>query len=139
MLEAPSYSNFVSLRVDLGFADAAEAAESLPGTTFTAAKHALTVKELALHTVDGQLSYSGVLHAAPGFLPGLPVEVVVSAWSAGRSEIGIRPLSRLGAPSSLRSLRFFRAAWAVLPEIIAELLATRSATTEAPGRLPAAA
>jgi hypothetical protein len=67
----------------------------------------------------------------------MKVEVVVSPWSAGRSEVAIHPITELGRLDSLRANRFFKAAEAILPLVIDQLDA--ELPREAPATLKLAA
>jgi hypothetical protein len=137
MSEAPIYSNFVSCRVEVGFADAAEAMERLAGGPVAAGRARLVVKRASGGPGD-RVSLAAVLHTRRALVPRMAVEVVLSPWSAGRTEIGIRPLGRLGSPGSVRSRRFLAAAWAVLPELATAVESGRPVVTTARPEVPAA-
>jgi hypothetical protein len=127
MFETQIQSSFVSQVAPLGFADAAEAADGLTDRTVTAGPVRLELEERTGQGLAGAVWYGGVLHTGSRLIPTVKVDVVVSPWSAGRSEIGIRPLSRLGRLDSARADRFYRAAWAVLPELVDRLGVTQPA------------
>jgi hypothetical protein len=120
----------VSEVAPVGFADAAGAADRLTGQEIVEGRVRLQIKERIGTGLAGAVWYEGVLHAGR-FTPPVRVDVVVSPWSAGRSEIGLRPLSRIGRPESFRAGLFFSAAWAVLPRLVAAL------SSAAPVRVPA--
>jgi hypothetical protein len=132
MAEAPIISTFVSHVVPLGFADAADAADRLAGTDVTAGRVRLEVKERIGDGFAGAVWYRGVLHGSGALLPPVRVDIVVSPWSAGRTEVGLRPLSRIGRADSFRAGRFFAAAWAILPRFTEELAARRATGAPAP-------
>ncbi len=123
MGEAPFTSTFVSQVAPVGFADAADAADRLTGTEVAAGRARLQVKERIGDGLAGAIWYEGVLRTGRGLLPSVRVDIVVSPWSAGRTEIGLRPLSRIGRPDSIRARRFFDAAWTVMPRLV-DLLGT---------------
>lgn len=133
MTEASITSTFVSQVVSVGFADAMDAADSLVGSEITAGRARLQIGERIGDGLAGAAWYEGVLHTGAALLPTVRVDVVVGPWSASRSEIGIRPLSRLGRPDSLRAARFFAGAWSIIPQL-SEALATFR-----PAKAPAAA
>ncbi len=122
MTEAPITSTFVSHVAPLGFADAADSADRLAGTEITAGSARLRVKERIGAGLAGAVWYEGVLRTGSVLLPSIKVDIVVSPWSAGRTEIGLRPLGRLGRPESLRAGRFFDAAWALMPRLTEALV-----------------
>ena len=126
MTEASITSTFVSHVAPLGFADAADAADRLAGQEITVGRARLQVKERIGAGLGGAVWYEGVLRTGSALLPSTKVDIVVSPWSAGRTEIGIRPLGRIGGPESLRAGRFFDAAWAVLPGLTEALAAERT-------------
>jgi len=117
------HSAFVSQVEKIGFADLAEAADELAGRELTSGSARLNVGERCGTGLAGAVCYSGTLRTGSLLIPSVKVEVVVSPWSAGRSEIGIRPLTRLGQAESLRANRFYNAARAILPDLIEELRA----------------
>ena len=121
MFEAPIQSTFVSQVAKLGFADATDAGDRMTGQEITASKARLEFGNRIGDGLGGAVWYAGVLRTGSPFIPAVRVDVVVSPWSAGRVEVGIRPLGRLGRGESIRANRFFDAAWAVLPELVAEL------------------
>jgi hypothetical protein len=141
MGEPPVTTSFVSQVAPVAFADAVDVADVLAGRELTAGSARLAVGRRIGDGLAGAVWYEGTLHTGSVLLPATRVDIVVSPWSAGRVEVGIRPLRRLGGPHSLRAARFFRAAWAVLPELIATLSATAPATAPAPAAaaVPAAA
>ncbi|HET6963652.1 MAG TPA: hypothetical protein VFH58_02700 [Acidimicrobiales bacterium] len=129
MGEAPITSTFVSQVVPLGFADAADSADRLTGSEIAAGRARLQFKQRIGDGLAGAVWYEGVLRTGHRLLPSVHVDIVVSPWSAGRTEIGLRPLSRIGRPESLRAGRFFDAAWAVLPRLLEQLALGRPAET----------
>ena len=121
MFDAPIQSTFVSQVAHLGFADAVDAADRLVGQEITAGRSRLHINARLGDGLAGAVWYSGTLRTGSNLIPSVRVDVVVSPWSAGRTEIGIRPLSRIGRPESLRANRFFDAAWSVVPALADEL------------------
>jgi hypothetical protein len=125
------YSPVVSQLVPVGFADLALAAEELPGQEITQDQARLKVHGLIGPGLAGAMRYSGTLHPSSVFLPSVRVEVVVSPWSASRSEVAIHPITNLGHLDSLRANRFYKAAGSILPLVIDHLKA------ELPAEAPA--
>jgi hypothetical protein len=130
------YSPVVSQVVPVGFADLAHSADQLPGRELV-----VDGARLKLHGPVGPglaeaVRYGGTLRTA-ALLPSMKVEVVVSPWSAGRSEVAIHPITELGRLDSLRANRFFKAAEAILPLVIDQLDA--ELPREAPATLKLAA
>ena len=138
MIDAPIATSFVSETAHIGFADAVDAAERLAGHTITAGQVHLEVGERVGEGLAGAVWFTGTLHTGWPLVRPIPVDVVIGPWSAGRAEIGLRPLSRLGSVSSLRSRRFYEAAWNVLPRLISAL-AVRPLVARPRVELPAAA
>lgn len=139
MIETQIRSTFVSQVAPLGFADVADAVEKLSGEEVETGRVRLSIQERIGEGLAGAVWYSGVLHTGSRLVPSVKVDVVVSPWSAGRTEIGLRPLSRIGQPSSFRANRFFDAAWAVLPELIDRIGAAVPTDTRLPAGLSVAA
>ena len=137
MFDAPIQSTFVSQVAPLGFADAIDAAERLVGREIRAGKARLEINARLGDGLAGAVWYSGLLRTGSGVIPAVRVDVVISPWSAGRVEVGLRPLTRIGRSESLRARRFFDAAWAVVPELSDEL--GRVAETPVAPLLPVAA
>lgn len=123
MSETRITSTFVSHVVPAGFADAAGAADRLAGTTLAAGGARLELGPRIGDGFGGAVWYEGVLRTGAAWFPTVRVDVVVAPWSAGRTEIGLRPLTRIGRPDSLRAGRFFEAAWTVLPALTEALSA----------------
>lgn len=123
------HSAVVPELVPIGFADLAEAAERLPGTSLEEGGIRLKVGTRAGSGLAGALRFNGSLRTSV-LSPAMKVEVVVSPWSAGLSEVAIHPMTSIGSLSSLRAKRFFKAALAILPALIAHLSA--NAPVEAP-------
>ncbi len=115
------HSAFVSQVEHIGFADLADAADELTGHEITSGSARLTVRQRSGSGLAGAVCYSGTLRTGSLLIPAVKVEVVVSPWSAGKSEIGIRPLANLGHTESFRANRFYNAARAVLPALVDEL------------------
>jgi hypothetical protein len=115
------YSAVVSETVRAGFADLARAADKLPGQDLTQDRISLTVHGRLPTGLAGAIRYSGTLRTSSPLLPSVKVEVVVSPWSAGRSEVAIHPITRLGELDSFRANRFFNAARAILPLVVDRL------------------
>lgn len=130
------YSAVISDVVPAGFADLAEAAERLPGLEVTEARTRLKVHGRAGTGFAGAIRFSGTLQTA-ALLPSIKVEVVVSPWSAGRTEVAIQPMTNLGHLDSLRAARFFKAARSVLPLVIDRLFSELPVEVPAPARLAA--
>jgi hypothetical protein len=131
------YSAVVSEVVPVGFADLAQAADELPGMEITADRARLKVHGRLGTGLAGASRFAGTLRTTSPLLPSLKVEVVVSPWSPGRSEVAIEPITNLGELDSLRANRFYNAARSVLPEVIDHLFA--ELPVEAPAALPLAA
>ncbi|MDA8047177.1 MAG: hypothetical protein M0Z30_18390 [Actinomycetota bacterium] len=138
MIDAPIQTSFVALNAPLGFADAAEAVEQLAGHTLSSGRAELEIGEPVGVGLVGAIWFHGVLHTGSLLVPKVPVDVVIAPWSAGRSEIGLRPLGRLGSINSARARRFYEAAWAVLPDLV-EALTAGPVGAAAPVEVPAAA
>lgn len=117
MTETPITSTFVSHVAPVGFADAVEATDRLAGSAIQAGGARLELRQRIGDGLAGGLWYEGLLKTGSPWFPAVRVDVVVSPWSAGRTEIGLRPLTRIGRPDSFRAARFFEAAWAVLPAL----------------------
>lgn len=111
----------VSQVVPVGFADLAQAAEQLPGCEITEDRVRLKVDAPVGTGFVGAIRFAATLRTPTALLPPLKVEVVVSPWSTGRSEVSIYPMANLGQFESLRATRFFKAARAVLPAVIDRL------------------
>ena len=138
MTEAPITSTFVSHVAPLGFADAVDTADRLVGTAITAGGARLEVGDRIGQGLAGAVWYEGVLKTGSALFPTVRVDIVVSPWSAGRTEVGLRPLSRIGRADSFRADRFFDAAWAVLP-VLTDQVTTRTIETPVPADLQVAA
>jgi hypothetical protein len=131
------YSAVVSEAVPVGFADLAQAADQLPGQDFTEGRSRLTVHGRVGTGLAGAIHFAGTLHTASALLPAMKVEVVVSPWSTGRSEVAIHPITKLGQLDSLRANRFFKSARSVLPVLIDRLNAELPVEVPAPLQLVA--
>lgn len=112
---------FVSNVAEVGYADAVEAMETRVGHEVVVGGVRLHLQVQTVDSVSGMTWMSGVLHTGSALSRPVKVDVVLSPWSAHRTEVGIRPISRTGAPDSLRTRRFLDAAWAVLPELTARV------------------
>jgi hypothetical protein len=123
-------SAVVSQVVPVGFADLAQVADVLPGEEITEDRIRLKVHGRVGTGLAGAIHFGGTLRTS-GLLPSVEVEVVVSPWSASRSEVAIHPLTNLGQLDSLRANRFFKAARSILPVMIDRLYA------ELPVEIPA--
>jgi hypothetical protein len=121
MFETPIHSSFVAQVAPVGFADAADVVEDLSGQTVGTGRARLEIGERIGNGLAGAVWYHGVLRTGAPLMPPVKVDIVVSPWAAGRTEIGIRPLGRLGRLDSLRANRFFDAAWSVMPELVDRL------------------
>ena len=104
------YSPVVSQVVPVGFAELAQAADGLPGQELTQDQARLKVHDLIGPGLAGAIRYGGTLRTTPALLHTVKVEVVVSPWSAGRSEVAIHPITNLGHLDSGRANRFYQAA-----------------------------
>jgi hypothetical protein len=129
------YSAVVSRVVAAGFADLIQAANALPGQEFTSNRGRLKVDNRVATDLADEIHFDATLRTT-ALLPSLKVEVVVSPWSADRSEVAIHPITRLGQLDSYRARRFFNAAHSVLPVVIDHLNAE---LVEAPAALKLAA
>ncbi|HET6963457.1 MAG TPA: hypothetical protein VFH58_01710 [Acidimicrobiales bacterium] len=116
-----SYTAVVSQVTPTGFADLAQAAEELPQAEVTDGRVRLSIQGQAGIGLPGMVRLAGSLRTNSLVLPWVRVEVVISPWSAGRSEVAIHPITHLGRIDSLRSGRFFEAARSILPELIERL------------------
>ena len=139
MFETPIHSSFVSQVAEIGFADGADALEGLAGSRIGTGPVRLEVGERIGTGLAGAVWYSGVLRTGSLLIPSVKVDVVLSPWSAGRTEVGIRPLTRLGRFDSLRATRFFNAAWPVLGQLTARLGATPPVKVPTPAGVRVAA
>jgi hypothetical protein len=131
------YSAVVSQVVPVGFADLAEAADQLSGQEVAEDRVRLTVKAHAGTGLAGATRFAGTLGTSAGLFPPVKVEMVVSPWSAGWSEVAIHPVGNLGQFDSLRAKRFFKAAHSILPAVVERLYA--NLPVEVPAALPLAA
>lgn len=129
MAETSITSTYVSQVAPFGFADAVDAADHLAGSDITVGRARLEIKERTGEGLAGAVWYDGVLHTGSTLFPTVRVDVVVAPWSAGRTEVGLRPLTRIGHPDSFRANRFFDAAWNVLPELESAIQAVRTSET----------
>ena len=136
MNSTPITTTFVSQVARIGFADALERADSLVGQELSNGHARLTIGSRIGDGLAGAVWYSGVLRTGSPLLPTVRVDVVITPWSAGRVEVGLRPLGRLGAANSIRSGRFFSAAWRIMPSLISALGA--QAVSERPVVTPTA-
>lgn len=118
---------FVGSTIALGYADAAEAAERLPGRDIAAGSAHLVLGDGPAESLGSTLTLQGVLHTGSPLVRPVRVELVLSPWSASRTEVGIRPSSKLGHTESVRTRRYLDAAWTVLPRLI-DALGTVPAT-----------
>jgi hypothetical protein len=116
-----SYTAVVSQVVPIGFADLAQAAEELTRGEVTDGRVRLSIHGQAGTSLPGMVRLAGTLRTNSLLLPWAKVEVVISPWSAGRSEVAIHPVTPLGQVGSLRSGRFFEAARSILPEVLGRL------------------
>ena len=131
------YTPVVSQVVPVGFADLTHAADKLPGQELTHDQARLNVHGLIGPGLAGAIRYGGTLHTTGGLLPSIKVEVVVSPWSAGRSEVAIHPISNLGRLDSRRANRFYQAARLILPLVMDQLHSELPEETPAALRLAA--
>lgn len=119
---AEIHSAFVSQVAPVGFADLAVAFDQLAGTEISAGKARLQIQGRTGSGFAQTVYYRGVLRTGSRLVPSVKVEIVVSPWSASRSEIGLRPLTHLGHFDSLRSNRFYQAARTVLSAVFDRVL-----------------
>lgn len=131
------YSAVVSQVVPVGFADLGQAADALPGAQFEEGRARLEIHGRAGTGFVGAVRFSASLHTGSPLSRSIKVEVVVSPWSAGRSEVAIHPLTSLGRLDSVRADRFFKAARSVLPVVVDRL--SSDLPVEAPAVLEPAA
>jgi hypothetical protein len=132
------YSAVVSQVVPVGFADLAQAADELTGLELSEDRIHLNVHGRVGTGLAGAIRFAGTLRKTSAPLPSMKVEVVISPWSDGQSEVAIHPVSNLGQLDSLRANRFFKAARSILPAVIDRLNAGR-ATEKVPAALKLAA
>lgn len=114
------HSAVVPQLVPVGFADLAEAAEQLPGTSLEEGGLRLNIGARVGTGLVGALRFGGSLRTS-ALSPAMRVEVVVSPWSAGLSEVAIHPITNLGSLDSIRAKRFYKAALAILPALVDHL------------------
>jgi hypothetical protein len=126
-----AYSAVVSQVVGVGFEDLAKAAEELPGSDVAEGQVRLEVRGRVGTGLAGGIRFGGTLRTT-SWLPPVQVEVVVSPWSAGCSEVAIHPISNIGQLDSRRANRFYEAARSVLPLVVDYL------NVELPSKAPAA-
>lgn len=119
-------SAVVSQVVPVGFADLAEAADLLPGAEVSQGRNRLKVEAPLGAGLAGAVRFGGSLRTS-ALLPAIKVEVVVSPWSAGHSEVAIHPVTGLRRLDSARAERFYRSALSVLPALIDHLGSAESA------------
>lgn len=124
------HSSVVPQVVPVGFADLAQAADRLPGSVVADGETRLEVEGRAGLGLGDAVRYRGTLRTS-ALLPPLKVEVVVSPWSAGKSEVAVHPVTNLRRLDSLRAKRFFKAALAILPALVDRLSAEVAAETPA--------
>lgn len=115
------YSAVVSQVVPVGFADLAQAVGGLSGQELAEDRIQLKVDGCVDAGLAGAIRLAGTLRTTAALLPPMKVEVVVSSWSAGRSEVAIHPITKLGHFDSLRAKRFFKGARSILPVVIDRL------------------
>lgn len=115
------YTEVVSQVVPAGFADLAEAADELPGSEVTDGRARLRIHGPAGESLPGMVRMAGTLHTGSLLLPRVKVEVVVTPWSAGRSEVAIHPITHVGGIDSLRANRFFGAARSIVHLVVDRL------------------
>ena len=113
-------SAVVSQVVPVGFADLAQAAELLPGAEITEGRMRLKVGSGVGSGLAGAVRFAGTLRTS-ALVPPVKVEVVVSPWSAGHSEVALHPVTNLRRLDSLRAERFYKAALSILPALIERL------------------
>jgi hypothetical protein len=115
------YSPVVSEVIPVGLADLAPAVDVLAGQEFDQGSTRLIVHRPVGISVAGGIRFGGTLRTTSALFPSVKVEVVVSPWSAGRSEVAIHPMAKLGHLDSLRAKRFYAAARSILPAVIDRL------------------
>jgi hypothetical protein len=130
-------SAVVSQVVPVGFADLAHAADELPGQEVLEDRIRLKVHTRVGTGIAGAVRFAGTLRTTAAPLPTVKVEVVVSPWSAGQSEVAIYPVTRLGQYDSFRANRFFEAARSILPAVIERLDAALPVEARATAQLAA--
>ena len=124
------HSSVVPQVVPVGFADLAHAADRLPGSVVAEGDTRLEVEGRAGLGLADAVRFRGTLRTS-ALLPPLKVEVVVSPWSAGKSEVAIHPVTNLHRLDSLRAKRFFKAALSILPVLVDRLSAEVAAEVPA--------
>jgi hypothetical protein len=131
------FSPVVSEVIPLGFTDLVPAVDVLSGQKLSAGSAGLSVGRPVGTGVAGGIRFGGTLRTTSALFPSWKVELVVSPWSAGRSEVAILPITNLGHLDSLRANRFYAAARSILPVVIDRL--TAGVPAEAPITLEQAA
>jgi hypothetical protein len=131
------YSPVVSEVMPVGFAALAPAVDVLSGQELIGGAAQLNIHRPVGTGVAGGIRFGGTLRTTSVLFPSLKVEVVVSPWSAGRSEVAIHPVTNLGHLDSFRATRFYTAARSILPAVIDRL--TAGVPVEAPAALKLAA
>jgi len=121
MIDTPEVSEFVSQVVEVGFADAADQIDRLSGQTLAAGPARLEIGARLGHGLAGAIWYEGVLDTGSRWARKITVDVMVTPWSAGRTEIGLRPLGRLGDAEGARARRYYTAAVPVVEQLAAGL------------------
>jgi len=140
MVEAEIQSSFVARTVELDYADALGALGGLIGQEIRAGSARLNIEKRGTGGLSGAASFSGRLHTGSLLVPSVPVDVVVSPWSATRVEFGISPLGRVGdGSSSYRLHRFFDAAWPLVDAVIDQVTESLSPSARLAGSLQVAA
>jgi hypothetical protein len=115
------HSSVVSQVVPVGFADLAQAADFLPGTEVAGDRARLMIHGHAGTGLAGAVRFDATLRTTSLLIPWVKVELVVSPWSAGRSEVAVHPISNLGPLDSMRSNRFYESARSILAPVIDRL------------------
>jgi hypothetical protein len=126
------YSPVVSEVIPVRFADLAPALDVLHGQELNDGSARLNVDRPVGAGIAGGIRFVGTLRTTSALLPSFKVEVAVSPWSAGRSEVAIHPITDLGHLDSFRANRFYTAARSILPLVIDRL------TAGLPAKAPAA-
>ena len=98
MVDTQIRSTFVAATAEMDHAHAVKAIENLVGHEISAGAARLLIQGRNTRGMLGGVSFSGRLRTGSLLLPSVPVDVVVSPWSAVRTEIGIGPLGHYGRP-----------------------------------------
>ena len=130
MFDTQIHTTFVATGAEVARADAVEVLEGLVGDEIKAGSARLLIEAEGRPGAFDSVSWRARLRTGFVLSPSIPVEVVVTPWSASRTEIGISPLGRVGRPGSLRLSGFFRAAWPVVDALIQRVVTSAPVTSD---------